>query len=41
MGKVDMGETGDTALTGRGRPQCGGNILQGGGPSYITVWFRD
>ena len=35
------GDTGDTALTGRGMPQGGGNFLQGGGTSNTTVWFGD
>ena len=39
--KVGLGETGDTALTVRGRPQGGGNVLQGGGPINTTVWFGD
>ena len=36
-----MGETGDAAPTGRGRPQGGGNVLQGGGPCNNTVWSGD
>ena len=36
-----MGDTGETAPTGRGRTQGGENVLQGGGPSNITVWFED
>ena len=36
-----MGETGDTALTGRSTTQGGVNVLQGSGPSNITVWFED
>ena len=39
--KVGLGETGYTALTLRGIPQGGGNILQGGGPSDTTFWFGD
>ena len=39
--KVGLGETGETALTGRGRPQGGGNVLQSGGSSNITVWLGD
>ena len=39
--KVSLGETGNTAPTGRGRTHGGGNVLQGGGPSDITVWFGD
>ena len=38
--KFCLGETGDTDLTGSGRPQVGGNVLQGGGQSGTTVWFR-
>ena len=41
MSKLGLGETGDTALTVRVRPQGGGNVLQRGGPSNITVWFLD
>ena len=36
-----MGDTGDTDPTGRVRPQVGGNVVQGGGPRDITVWFVD
>ena len=36
--KVGMGDTGDTDPTGRGRPQGGGNVLQGGGSRNTTVW---
>ena len=36
-----MGETGDSASMGRDRPQVGVNVLQGGGPSNITVWLGD
>ena len=39
--KVGLRETGDTALTGRGIPQGGGNVLQGSGSSDTTVWFGD
>ena len=39
--KVGLGETRDTALAGRGRSQCGRNVLQGGGSSNSTIWFRD
>ena len=39
--KVGLGETGDTAPTGRGIPQSGGNVLQGDVTSNITVWFGD
>ena len=39
MHKVGVVETGDTALTGRGRTQDGGNVLQGSDPRNITVWF--
>ena len=39
--KVGLGETGDTALRGRGRTQGGGNVLQGSDLSNITVWFKD
>ena len=39
--KVGLGETGDTAPTGRGRPQGGGNVLQGGGSSDTPVWVGD
>ena len=38
--KVSLGETEDTDLTGSGRPQVGGYVLQGGGPSSTNVWFR-
>ena len=37
--KVGLGETGYTAPTRNGRPQGGGNVLKGGGPSNTTVWF--
>ena len=36
-----MGETGDTALAGMGRPQGGENVLQGGGVVNPIVWVRD
>ena len=36
-----MGETRDTTTMGRGRTKGGGNVLQGGVPSDITVWFGD
>ena len=36
-----MGETGGTALTGRGRTKGVGNVVQGGGSSDTTVWFGD
>ena len=36
-----LGQTGDTDPTGRGRTKGGGNVLQGGGSIYITVWFGD
>ena len=39
--KVGMGDTGETDLTGRGRPQGGGNVLQGGGSSNNTVCIGD
>ena len=39
--KVVMGETGGTALTGRGRTKGVGNVVQGGGSSDTTVWFGD
>ena len=39
--KFVLGETRDTAPTGRGRPQGDGNVLQGSGTSDITVWFVD
>ena len=41
MHKVGLGDTGGTAPTVRGRTQGGGNILQVGGLSNITVWFGD
>ena len=41
VSKLGLGETGDTNLTVKVRPQGGGNVLQGGGPSNITVWFVD
>ena len=41
MKKVSLGETGDTAPTGRVRTQGGGNVLQGGGTRDISVWFGD
>ena len=41
MRKVSLGETGDTSLTGRRRPQGGGNVLQGGGSRYTTECFGD
>ena len=41
VSKLGLGETGDTDLTVKVRPQGGGNVLQGGGPSNITVWFVD
>ena len=34
-----MGETGETAPTGRGRTQGGVNVLQVSGPRNITIWF--
>ena len=39
--KVGLGETGDTALTGKGRPHGGNNFLQGGGSRNPTVWVID
>ena len=39
--KVGLGDSRDTALTGRGIPQGGSNVLQGGGPGNTDVWFRD
>ena len=39
--KVGLGGTGDTAQTEMSRTQGGRNVLQGGGPIDITVWFRD
>ena len=39
--KVDLGDTGDTALTGRGITQGVGNVLQGGGAGYLTVRIGD
>ena len=39
--KVGLGETGDTALTGRGRTQCVRNFLQGGGAGNSNVWVGD
>ena len=39
MRKVGLGETGETAPTGRVRPQGGRNVLMGGGTSNTTVWF--
>ena len=41
MRKVGLGDTGDTAPTGRGRTKGSENVFQGGGPSNITVWFRN
>ena len=40
-GKVGIVETGENALMGRGRTQGGGNVLQGGDPIEITIWFGD
>ena len=39
--KFGLGESGETATMGRGRPQGGGNFLQGGVTSNITVWSRE
>ena len=39
--KVGLGETGNTALTGRGRSQDCDNCLQGSSPINTTVCFGD
>ena len=39
--KVGLGETRETAPTGRGRPQGDGNVLQGGGSGNTTAWVKD
>ena len=39
--KVNLGETGDTALAGGGRTQGVGNFLQGGGAGDSIVWVGD
>ena len=39
--EVGLGETGDTALTGRGRTQGVGNFLRGGVAGDYTVWVGD
>ena len=39
--KVGLGETGDTALTGRGRTQGVGNVLHGGGAGNPNVRVGD
>ena len=39
--KVGMGDNGDTAQSGRGRLQGGGNVLQGGGAGGPYVWVGD
>ena len=41
MSKVGLGETGDTAPTGRGITQGVGIFLQGGGAGDYTVWVGD
>ena len=41
MSKVGLGETGDTAPTGRGITQGVGIFLQGGGAGDYTVWVWD
>ena len=38
---IGLGDTGDTAPTGRGRTQGVGNFLQGGGSENSTVWVGD
>ena len=39
--KVNMKETGDTALKVRGRVHIDGNVLQGGGLGNTNVWVGD
>ena len=39
--KVTLADNEDTSPTGKGRPQGGRNVLQGGGSINNNVWFRD